>query len=110
MAMAENYAKAERYIRDAAARGAKLAVLPEYYVTGWCPEHERWGDILEDDGWVDKFSVSFFSSHGKGGRGVGWERLISEITGTREGIENQPCPRDFSGKDNHQQQKRHYHG
>ncbi|KAK1755628.1 carbon-nitrogen hydrolase [Echria macrotheca] len=38
-AVKENYAKAESYIRDAAAQGADLAVLPEYHLTSWCPEH-----------------------------------------------------------------------
>ncbi|OAA46442.1 Nitrilase/cyanide hydratase and apolipoprotein N-acyltransferase [Beauveria brongniartii RCEF 3172] len=30
-----NYAKAESFIRSAAAQGAQLAVLPEYHVQGW---------------------------------------------------------------------------
>ena len=33
-----NYSRAEAFIRDAAAKGAQLAVLPEYHITGWKPE------------------------------------------------------------------------
>ncbi|KAK0707464.1 carbon-nitrogen hydrolase [Lasiosphaeris hirsuta] len=39
VALEENFAKAEAYIREAAAQGADLAVLPEYHLTSWCPEH-----------------------------------------------------------------------
>ncbi|KAK0629223.1 putative chaperone binding protein [Bombardia bombarda] len=39
VAVAENYAKAESYIRKAAEQGAHLAVLPEYHLTSWCPDH-----------------------------------------------------------------------
>ncbi|KAI1326740.1 carbon-nitrogen hydrolase [Xylariaceae sp. FL0255] len=35
---AENFAKAEFYIRDAAAKGCHLAVLPEYYLNSWVPD------------------------------------------------------------------------
>ncbi|OJJ52540.1 hypothetical protein ASPSYDRAFT_51957 [Aspergillus sydowii CBS 593.65] len=33
-----NFAHAAEQIRDAAAQGASLAVLPEYHLTGWVPE------------------------------------------------------------------------
>ncbi|KAL2010730.1 hypothetical protein VTN00DRAFT_6537 [Thermoascus crustaceus] len=33
----ENHAKACDYIRQAAAQGAELAVLPEYHLNGWAP-------------------------------------------------------------------------
>ncbi|KAL2021694.1 hypothetical protein VTK56DRAFT_6786 [Thermocarpiscus australiensis] len=39
VAVEENFAKAESYIRKAAAEGAHLAVLPEYHLTSWCPDH-----------------------------------------------------------------------
>ncbi|KAJ9132166.1 Nitrilase [Pleurostoma richardsiae] len=39
VAPAENFAKAESYIRQAAAQGCHLAVLPEYHLTSWAPEH-----------------------------------------------------------------------
>ncbi|WQF86177.1 Putative carbon-nitrogen hydrolase [Colletotrichum destructivum] len=34
-----NFAKAESYIRSAASRGCSLAVLPEYHLTSWVPDH-----------------------------------------------------------------------
>ncbi|KAK3384012.1 carbon-nitrogen hydrolase [Lasiosphaeria ovina] len=34
-----NFSKAESYVRKAAAQGADLALLPEYHLTSWCPEH-----------------------------------------------------------------------
>ncbi|KXX74071.1 Nitrilase [Madurella mycetomatis] len=39
IAVEENFAKAESYIRKAAAQGADLAILPEYHLTSWCPDH-----------------------------------------------------------------------
>ncbi|KAL2259264.1 hypothetical protein VTK26DRAFT_7122 [Humicola hyalothermophila] len=39
VAVEENFAKAASYIRKAAAQGAHLAVLPEYHLTSWCPDH-----------------------------------------------------------------------
>jgi predicted amidohydrolase len=35
----ENFAKATAYIRLAASQGSQLAVLPEYHLTSWVPEH-----------------------------------------------------------------------
>ncbi|KAJ6437810.1 carbon-nitrogen hydrolase [Purpureocillium lavendulum] len=35
---AKNYERAEAFIRQAAAQGAQLAVLPEYHLSGWAPE------------------------------------------------------------------------
>ncbi|KAL2220401.1 putative hydrolase, carbon-nitrogen family [Thermoascus aurantiacus ATCC 26904] len=37
LAIEENHAKACEYIRQAAAQGAELAVLPEYHLNGWAP-------------------------------------------------------------------------
>lgn len=34
-----NYRRASDFIRSAAAQGCDLAVLPEYHLTSWCPEH-----------------------------------------------------------------------
>lgn len=39
VAVAENYATAEAYIREASSKGAHLAVLPEYHLTSWVPDH-----------------------------------------------------------------------
>lgn len=37
--MAENFAKAESYLREAKSRGADIAMLPEFHLTGWAPDH-----------------------------------------------------------------------
>ncbi|KDN72023.1 putative nuclear membrane fusion protein Kar5 [Colletotrichum sublineola] len=37
----ENFAKAELYIRSAASQGCSLAVLPEYHLTSWVPDHPQ---------------------------------------------------------------------
>lgn len=37
--MEENFTKAASFIRQAASQGADLAVLPEYHLTSWCPDH-----------------------------------------------------------------------
>lgn len=34
-----NYARAESFIRQAAGQGCELAVLPEYHLTSWVPDH-----------------------------------------------------------------------
>lgn len=39
LAVESNFARAESYLRAAAAAGADLAVLPEYHLTAWCPSH-----------------------------------------------------------------------
>ncbi|KAK4101557.1 carbon-nitrogen hydrolase [Parathielavia hyrcaniae] len=39
VAVQDNYARAESFIRQAAAQGAHLAVLTEYHLTSWCPDH-----------------------------------------------------------------------
>ena len=36
---AANFAKAEEEIRKAAAAGCHVAILPEYHLTSWVPEH-----------------------------------------------------------------------
>ncbi|KAF3015876.1 hypothetical protein E8E14_008742 [Neopestalotiopsis sp. 37M] len=41
VAPAENFAKAESFIRDAASNGAQLAVLPEYHLTSWVPDDPK---------------------------------------------------------------------
>ncbi|KAM5341894.1 hypothetical protein ACJ41O_014925 [Fusarium nematophilum] len=35
----ENFAKAERHLRSAASEGCHLAILPEFHLTSWVPEH-----------------------------------------------------------------------
>lgn len=39
VAVEDNFTRAESFIRQAAAQGADLAVLPEYHLTSWCPDH-----------------------------------------------------------------------
>ncbi|KAL0934257.1 carbon-nitrogen family [Colletotrichum truncatum] len=39
VALETNFRKAESYIRSAASKGCSLAVLPEYHLTSWVPEH-----------------------------------------------------------------------
>ncbi|KAH8896033.1 putative chaperone binding protein [Thozetella sp. PMI_491] len=38
LAVVENFDKSAEYIRNAAAQGCHLAVLPEYYLTSWCAD------------------------------------------------------------------------
>ncbi|CVL01475.1 related to NIT3 Nitrilase [Fusarium proliferatum] len=35
----ENFAKAESYLRSAASKGCDIAILPEFHLTSWVPEH-----------------------------------------------------------------------
>lgn len=39
VAVEDNFNRAEAFIRQAATQGAHLAVLPEYHLTSWCPDH-----------------------------------------------------------------------
>ncbi|KAK4238007.1 putative chaperone binding protein [Achaetomium macrosporum] len=39
VAVEDNFKRAEAFIRQAASEGAHLAVLPEYHLTSWCPDH-----------------------------------------------------------------------
>lgn len=41
MAPEENYAKAESFIRRAADEGAEIAILPEYHLSSWIPDHDK---------------------------------------------------------------------
>ncbi|RWA06812.1 hypothetical protein EKO27_g8288 [Xylaria grammica] len=41
---AQNYEKATSFIRDAAAKGCHLAVLPEYHLTSWVPRESGFKD------------------------------------------------------------------
>jgi len=41
MQIESNYAKAARFVEEAASRGAQLAVLPEYHLTNWVPEDPK---------------------------------------------------------------------
>ncbi|KAL8946525.1 MAG: hypothetical protein Q9222_007094 [Ikaeria aurantiellina] len=45
MRIEANYAKAVQFIKDAASRGAQLAVLPEYHLTNWVPEDPEFEDL-----------------------------------------------------------------
>lgn len=58
-----NYAKAEEYIRRAAEQGARLAVIPEYFLTSWVPEHPGFATAFEGENkYLDKFCVRSLSS------------------------------------------------
>ncbi|KAF9876037.1 hypothetical protein CkaCkLH20_06483 [Colletotrichum karsti] len=46
----ENFRKAESYIRSAASQGCSLAVLPEYHLTSWIPEHPDFVSSCERSG------------------------------------------------------------
>ncbi|KAL9004754.1 MAG: hypothetical protein Q9188_002438 [Gyalolechia gomerana] len=45
MRIEANYAKAAKFIQDAASQGAQLAVLPEYHLTNWVPEDPQFSDL-----------------------------------------------------------------
>ncbi|CAJ2505804.1 Uu.00g131980.m01.CDS01 [Anthostomella pinea] len=45
---AENFEKAASFIRDAAAKGCHLAVLPEYHLTSWVPDDPAFKDSCSD--------------------------------------------------------------
>lgn len=45
MRIEANYAKAARFIQDAASKGAQLAVLPEYHLTNWVPDDPKFSDL-----------------------------------------------------------------
>ncbi|KIW19831.1 hypothetical protein PV08_00406 [Exophiala spinifera] len=42
-----NFAAASSHIRDAAAQGASLAVLPEYHLTGWVPDDPKFSELAQ---------------------------------------------------------------
>lgn len=42
-----NYAKAAQFIRDAAGKGAHLAVLPEYHLTNWIPDDPHANEVYD---------------------------------------------------------------
>ncbi|KAJ9255253.1 hypothetical protein DTO195F2_6328 [Paecilomyces variotii] len=48
LAPEENHVKACNYIRQAAAQGAELAVLPEYHLVGWVPEDPLYVTLAND--------------------------------------------------------------
>ncbi|KAH8670541.1 carbon-nitrogen hydrolase [Ilyonectria robusta] len=39
VAVEENFNTAAKYIRDAASKGCDIALLPEYHLTSWVPDH-----------------------------------------------------------------------
>lgn len=43
-----NFKKAASFIRAAASQGAELAVLPEYHLTSWHPQHEDFLALCDD--------------------------------------------------------------
>jgi predicted amidohydrolase len=49
--MAANFERSCTYIRSAAKQGAKLAVLPEYNLTSWCPERPEFKSCSAREQW-----------------------------------------------------------
>ena len=47
MHIESNYARAADFIKNAAAQGAQLAVLPEYHLTNWGPEDPKFLDLCD---------------------------------------------------------------
>src|SRR6266536_540098 len=43
--ISHNHATAVKFIREAAAKGAHLAVLPEYHLTSWVPDDPSFSDL-----------------------------------------------------------------
>ncbi|KAJ6006757.1 hypothetical protein N7451_004701 [Penicillium sp. IBT 35674x] len=44
----DNFARAAKFIREAAAQGCQLAVLPEFHLTNWIPTDPRFASLCED--------------------------------------------------------------
>jgi predicted amidohydrolase len=54
----DNFATAESYIRKAASQGAHLAVLPEFHLTSWVPEHPSFlSASAESTGYLAKYQA-----------------------------------------------------
>ena len=52
-----NFEKASNFIRSATRQGAQLAVLPEYHLTNWVPDDERfWEVCLRWKTYLDKYA------------------------------------------------------
>ncbi|RAQ54010.1 carbon-nitrogen family hydrolase [Aspergillus flavus] len=45
---ADNFARAVQFIREAAAQGCHLAVLPEFHLTNWIPTDPRFAPLCDD--------------------------------------------------------------
>lgn len=54
--MAENLAVSESYLREAAEKGCHLAVLPEFHLTSWAPDHPDFHSAIRD-------SMQYLSSY-----------------------------------------------
>ncbi|KAI5460328.1 carbon-nitrogen hydrolase [Mariannaea sp. PMI_226] len=56
LAVADNFSKAEKYIREAASKGADVALLPEIHLTGWAPENpDFYASMRESASYVAKY-------------------------------------------------------
>ncbi|KAJ5521733.1 hypothetical protein N7527_005848 [Penicillium freii] len=44
----DNFARAVNFVRQAAAQGCHLAVLPEFHLTNWIPTDPRFASVCED--------------------------------------------------------------
>ncbi|KAL2128621.1 hypothetical protein VTI74DRAFT_8922 [Chaetomium olivicolor] len=71
VALEDNFRRAESFIRQAAAEGAHLAVLPEYHLTSWCPDHPDFLSACEA-------SVSYISRY----QALAHELNINIVPGT----------------------------
>ncbi|KAF4216863.1 hypothetical protein CNMCM6457_004771 [Aspergillus fumigatiaffinis] len=45
---ADNFARAVKFIREAAAQECDLAVLPEFHLTNWVPTDPRFASLCDD--------------------------------------------------------------
>jgi predicted amidohydrolase len=54
----KNFAKAEAFIRAAAKKGAELVVLPEYHLTSWTPDDDKFASIARQyKEYIKKYSL-----------------------------------------------------
>jgi len=57
MQVEDNFNRAQDFIRKAAKAGARLAVLPEYFLTSWVPNDPGFADAHVDGEYLSKFCV-----------------------------------------------------
>ncbi|KAI0155247.1 carbon-nitrogen hydrolase [Xylariaceae sp. FL1272] len=58
MQAAQNFAKAESFIRKAAAKGSNLAVLPEYHLNSWVPDEPGFKETCaESPAYLQKYQT-----------------------------------------------------
>lgn len=57
MQVEDNFNRAQDFIRKAAEAGARLAILPEYFLTSWVPNDPGFADAHVDREYLSKFCV-----------------------------------------------------